>query len=186
MTKKKEQLWLRCVNLGDNPSDVEIEKFLDSITKIDLQVDFLGLDFLPVDGWETPVINEYKQFHKEFIGIFHHWLEAKRLSESEEEWLNFYPLKCRTILTSYQWRSDDSIDEIAFNWRYKKVFGLDKQPIQSYIVDQFNAFLESRKELRRCAALDCRRFFVPIRKNQKWHDAKCQKRAWAQENLLKN
>lgn len=184
--KSKGELWLRCVNIGDNPSDVEIEKFLDSITMIDLQVDFLGLDWLPADGWETPTIDDYKQFHQEFMSIFHHRLKTKRLDEEEIEWINEHSLKCKNIFLSYNWDIKDPVDEIVFGARYKTVFGLDKQPILNYIAYQFGCFLESGKELRYCEAEDCRRFFVPVRKAQKWHDAKCRKRVWAQENLLKN
>ena len=179
----KEKLWLRCVNLGDNPNEAEIEKFLDSITTIDLNIDFfLGFDFSPADDWETPTIDNYKQFHKEFMSIFHHRMETKRLHDSEEAWLNEYSLTCRSILKSYQWSTDDPIDEIAFNWRHKVVFGLAIQPIQNYVVFQFNRFLESGQELRQCAAEDCNLLFIPKLKNQIYHSDRCRKRIWARKN----
>ena len=180
--RSKEKLWLRCVNIGNNPSDAEIEKFLDSISEVDLQVKIIGLDFKPmIDGknpigWEIPNIDDFKDFHKEFMNIFHYRLETKQLHDSEEEWLNNYPLKCKTILLSYP---DDSI---AVNKRYEIGFRLDIQPIQNYIVNQFNLFLKSGKKVRQCAAGDCNLFFIPKLKNQIYHSDRCRKRIWARKN----
>jgi len=184
--KKKEKLWLRCVNLGKNPSDADIENFLDSITGIDLNVEILGLDFKPMTdrenpmGWEIPNIDDFKDFHKEFMSIFHHRMETKRLHDSEEEWLNSYPMKCKINLVSFQ--DDPQEDEIAFGKRYEIGFRLDIHPIQNYIVHQFNLFLKSGRKLKRCEA--CNKYFVesPQGSEQKYCSKRCKNRMWARKN----
>jgi len=188
MTKKnKEKLWLRCVNLNI-ADDSEIEQFFNKIGKSeDLKMEIFGkvIYLTEFQDVEIPALDVFKEWHKEFMSIFQHRLKSKWLEENELKWLNDFPLQCRTTIYSYEWDTDDAPDEVAENQRYLVGIGLTKQPLQNFIIHQFNHFLESGKELRQCAASDCKRFFVPARKRQKWHDTKCQKRMWYQKNLSK-
>lgn len=187
MNKKKEKLWLRCVNIGDNPSDGEIEKFLDyPIAFDDLEVEILGKKIQANIIPDKPSLNEFKEWHAKFMSIFQRYLTTKWHEEDpianafkgDINWLNNYSLQVERKLHTFPTRQ---------NWIYFVEVRLDeKLSLMSYVVAQFIGYVESGQELRQCAALDCRKYFLPVRKAQKWHDAKCQKRVWAQENLLKN
>lgn len=196
MKKNKEKLWLRCVNIGNNPSDAEIKEFLDyPIAFDDLEVDILGKKIQANIIPDKPSLNEFKEWHKKFMEIFHRYLKTKWYEEDpianaykrDIDWLNNYSLQFeRKLHTSPKSHWENGVRK-KWTWVYFVEFRLDeKLSLMSYIVAQFNEYVASGQELRQCAALDCRKYFLPVRKAQKWHDAKCRKRVWAQENLLKN
>lgn len=152
-TKKKgEKIWVKCVNLGRDPSGVDIEAMFKSIKMEDLDFDNLGgvshyeLEKEPVI---YPSITAFKKWYSQFYSIFEYWVKNKDLTDDQVEWIDKqvldFTLKFRKT-------------PLHFNLTLMQ----ESQMIMKFIVTQFAEFLAKKEsELRQCAASDCRKYFLP-------------------------
>lgn len=185
--EKREKLWLRCVNLEDHPSDVEIEQFLDSVARDDSEVSIFGntisANILP----DIPGLEEFKEWREKFMSVFQRHLETKWKEKDELvnsyqgdiDWLNHYPLRFERKLYPYltTWRENGKLQKME--WTYTVEFRFDeKLSLMSYIVTQFNEYVASGQELRQCAADGCDNYFSPHPKarGQKFCSVNCRVR----------
>lgn len=173
--KKRESLWLRCVNLGDNPSDAEIEAFFKPGKPV--KIEDLGLNNLGghigLSHYELekhpvayPSIQAFKKWHQYFYSIFEHWRQHEYLTDEQAEWIDKqvlgFTLKFRKT----------PLPEHPFDLTMMQ----PSQPIMKFIVTQFAEFLSNpENELRQCEAEDCQKYFVPTPRgrNQRFCSKTC-------------
>lgn len=187
--KNRQSLWLRCVNLGINPNDVEIEGFLDSFAFDDSEVSIFGNTISANIRPDIPALEEFKEWREKFMSVFQRHLETKWKEKDEFvnsyqediDWLNRYSLRFERKLYSYltsKWTGKEILEE---GWTYTVEFRFDeKLSLMSYIVGQFNDYVENGKELSQCAAEGCKRYFIPnpSGKEQRFCREKCRHRTY--------
>lgn len=177
-TKKKgEKIWVKCVNLGRDPSGVDIEAMFKSIKMEDLDFDNLGgvshyeLEKEPVI---YPSITAFKKWYSQFYSIFEYWVKNKDLTDDQVEWidnhvLTFINLRFRKI----------PIPKHPFDLSIKQ----KSQPIMNFIAAQFAEFLDSESEIKQCESEECNRYFIPVPqgREQRYCSLTCRKREYMRE-----
>ena len=154
----KQKIWLRCVNLGRDPNNADIEALFKSVEIDDLGLDNLGgysgishyhLDKYPV---AYPSIQAFKKWHLSFYAIVDYWLKHKDLTSEQIEWINNQVLDFTLELRK------TPLPEHPFDLALMQ----KSQMIIKFIATQFAGFLSnSENEIRQCAAEGCERYFTP-------------------------
>ena len=92
MAEKREKLWLRCVNLGENPSYAEIATFVKSVSIADLGLDLnsgAGLSHYEVEPKTIfPSIEAFKKLCHYFYSTFEYWMRHKDLTDEQVKWID--------------------------------------------------------------------------------------------------
>jgi len=178
--KKKEKLWLRCVNLFPNPSNAEIATFFESVKIGDLGLDSLDgnigilhyeLDKFPV---AYPSIQAFQKWHLSFYSIFDYWLKHKDFTDAQVEWID------KQVLDFTLKFRKTPLPEHPFFLALMQETHL----INKFIVTQFAEFLSNpENKVRQCEASDCNNYFIPVPqgKEQRYCCLRCQKRAYKRE-----
>jgi len=180
MAEKREKLWLRCVNLGENPSYAEIATFVKSVSIADLGLDLnsgAGLSHYEVEPKTIfPSIEAFKKLCHYFYSTFEYWMRHKDLTDEQVKWIDNNMLN---FTLNFRKMS-------LPNHKFDLMMMQERQPIIKFIVTQFAEFLDLDDEVRQCAAEDCKRYFFPnpSGKEQKFCSNACKQKAYRKRKKL--
>lgn len=177
----REPLCLKFLNLDVSDED-KIKDFLFRLPvkdAVDLKVEIMRQVAYAELSLERIDFSEIRTWYQEFLAIFQHWYETKQFTEAEMDWLNQWAPNWRKKLIFLE-IFDTKSKEIETT--YLVVHGVQgKISLISFVVDQFLTFLNSGREIYRCVATDCKKYFIPThRRKQKYCSKACRERARSQ------